>query len=148
MGTRQTQEDAWQKPFTHLLAERFILKGDSVAGIINNYTVVIFYNWPNAVQAIKVMILFSPESLNRPGFALEDLETRNKKGFLGVDYVWTENSLAENLDYALTPPTYDKVMATAHELVEIASKERLLVISYEDHEKLIATLPNNTAISL
>jgi hypothetical protein len=115
-----------KKPFSELFMNGFVQKDDVAVGVLNRYTVVVSYSWPNGVSTIAVNVLFDKD------FALlykGDNKRRNRA------YIWKEGAVGRLLAYNFVPPTYDKIMETAETLIGVLQTEGLSATGYKDNEK-------------
>ena len=128
-GPNKRKKMFGKKPFSELFMNGFIQKDDVATGVINSYTVVVNYAWPNGVSTIAINVLFDKDFAARYNGDIADLKKRNKA------YIWNEGAVGRLLTYNFVPPTYDKVMETAEKLISVLKAEGLPPTDRKDKEQ-------------
>jgi hypothetical protein len=128
-GPNKRRKMFGKKPFSDLFMNGFVQKDDVAVGVIDGYTVVVSYTWPNGVSTIAVNVLFDKDVAARYYGDIRDVRKRNK------NYIWNEGAVGRPLAYDFTPPRYDKVMETAETLIGVLKTEGLTATKYKDGEK-------------
>ncbi|MBD1384874.1 hypothetical protein IDJ75_06260 [Mucilaginibacter rigui] len=118
-----------KSPFVDLLMNRFIQKDYAAVGVINGYTVIVSYTWPNGGAAIAVNVLFDKDFAARYNGDIDNIKNRNKL------YTWTEGAVGDLLTYNYRRPSYYKIMETAEVLINVLKAEGLSATNYKDNEK-------------
>jgi hypothetical protein len=143
-GPKKRQKMMAKSPFKEFLAAGFEQKEDHLAGRVRDYTVLISFTWWTGRSAITPNVLFHPKPAGR-FHSMEELKAirnRHKKsrGSASVEYLWTRCSLGLPMEYLFRPPTYEKVMGTVHQMIDILMTEGLHPISYEENDRLLPEL--------
>ena len=139
-GPKKREKRFFKTPFKQLLEGGFRREDDFITGTVNGYTIIVMYVWPGGKSAINIDVLFDPRFLH--GFLsaedIRQIEKRNKKSsfWTNHNYLWTLNSVGLSLEYTLTPPSAEKVITRAKELVDILIKEGLKPITLKQSEEV------------
>jgi hypothetical protein len=128
-GPNKRKKMFGKKPFSELFMNGFVQKDDVAIGVLNRYTVVVSYTWPNGVSTIAVNVLFDKDFAALYKGDIDDIRKRNRA------YTWNEGAVGRLLAYNFIPPTYDKVMETAQTLIGVLQAEGLSATGYKDTEK-------------
>lgn len=122
-----------KSPFADLFLNGFIQQDDMAIGKLHDYTVIVNYIWPGGTSCIKLDVLFDIEIHGSMTTDLiKEVSKRNKPNrFTGIPFEWTKNSIGCTFQYNFKPPTYEKLIRKADEIIQILKKENLHPMTYE-----------------
>jgi hypothetical protein len=124
-----------KSPFKELFQNGFVREDDLAIGNVREYTVIVQYFWSGGKYEIKLDILFDMglyKMLTSASNAIKEIEKRNKPNrFTAIPYQWTMNSVGCIFEYSFRPPSYEKLIKKANELIDVLKNERLSPMSYD-----------------
>ncbi|MFD0764932.1 hypothetical protein ACFQZI_08700 [Mucilaginibacter lutimaris] len=127
-----------KKPFTDLFMAGFKQHDDVLVGVVNRYTVIVNYTWPNGVSAIAINVLFDSAASNLTKDRITEIRIRHKfklKGLLNQEYMMKDGVIGWMLTYNFTLPKYEEIISVAEGMIEVLKLEGLKPVECNKNEK-------------
>lgn len=136
-GPEQRRKKMKRKPFTKFYEIGFDQREDFAIGTIENYQVIIRYNWTGSTgkPSISFETLFNPKKYGR--FVHQnDLDELNKN-YKKDKIVWFRNFVTKEWEFNFNPPSFEQIFPYVKRSVELLRREKFEPLNLKESDEII-----------
>ena len=136
-GAKQRLKIMEKVPFTDFYKLGFERKEDFAIGTIQNYQVIIRYNWTGSTgkPSISFETIFNPKREGRfmPQSVLDRLNTTYKKEKID----WFQNFVTKEWEFNFRPPSIEKIFPYIKRSVELLEMEKFEPMTLQQADEMV-----------
>lgn len=136
-GPEQRKKKMNRGPFTDFYKLGFNKIDDFAIGIIQNYQVIIRYNWTGSTgkPSISFETLFNPKKSG--GFVHQKEVDELNKAYKKDKITWARNFLTKEWEFNFRPPSFENIIPYVERSVELLKTEKFESLTLQQADEMI-----------